>query len=472
MFQKESLIKRYCFLLIDIFSILTAILLANVIRFRRIELAQFDYLYAKVMVVAVVACYLADRSFHLDKHIFDRGYYQEFIAIVKSAAGISVFVMAFLFFSQEAINFSRLMMIYAVPIYILLDYILHLTAKPVIAKYYRKSRSYKRILLLTSSEKLHEILDIFRKTNNWYFQIAYLVLVDADKKGEEIQGIPVIANMEDMLETVKTMAVDGVFINTSYQSHALFDVRKVLHDFQSMGVTVHVNIDALELDVTDKKIENLGFFKVVSYASKIYEPGQLVIKRMMDVVGGLIGALITVLAGVIVVPAIKLDSPGPAIYTQYRVGRNGRHFKMYKFRSMYTDADARKADLEAENEMQGAMFKIKNDPRITKVGRFIRKYSIDELPQFFNVLKGDMSLVGTRPPTVEEVEHYRVEQKRRLSVTPGMTGLWQTSGRSEIYDFNQIVKLDLEYIDHWSIGLDIKLLLKTIVVCLKGRGAE
>jgi lipopolysaccharide/colanic/teichoic acid biosynthesis glycosyltransferase len=192
----------------------------------------------------------------------------------------------------------------------------------------------------------------------------------------------------------------------------------------------------------------------------------------MDILGAVVGLLITGIVSIIVVPAIKLDSPGPAIYAQMRVGKNGRHFKMYKFRSMYLDADARKAELMAHNEMQGAMFKMENDPRITKVGKFIRKYSIDELPQFYNVLKGDMSLVGTRPPTVDEVEKYRVEQKRRLSVTPGMTGLWQVSGRSDIYDFDEIVKLDLNYIDQWSVQLDIKLIFKTIAVCFKGSGAK
>ncbi len=472
MFQKESLIKRYLFLLLDMICIIIAILLANLFRFRRIDLTEFDYLYVKVAVVAMVACFMGVRAFHLDKHVFDRGWYQEFLAITKAAICIGILVMAFLYFSQEAINFSRLLMIYMIPTYIILDYIAHVVAKPIVAKYYRGSHSYKQIMLITSSDKVDEILHIFESTNNWYFRIAYLVFVDRDRKGDVVNGIPVIANLGDALEVTKTLPLDGVFINTSYQSHAIFDVRKVLHDFQSMGVTVHVNIDALELDVTDKRIENLGFFKVVSYASKIYEPGQLVLKKIMDLVGGLVGALITILVGIFVVPAIKLDSPGPAIYTQYRVGRNGRHFKMYKFRSMYIDADARKAELEAQNEMQGAMFKMKDDPRITKVGKFIRKYSIDELPQFFNVLKGDMSLVGTRPPTVEEVEKYKVEQKRRLSVTPGMTGLWQTSGRSDIYDFDQIVKLDLDYIDHWSIGLDIKLLIKTIIVCFKGKGAE
>lgn len=327
-------------------------------------------------------------------------------------------------------------------------------------------------MLITSSDKVNDILEKFQRTNNWYFEIIGITIVDQDMAGAEIQGIPVIANMGNMLEKAKNIALDGVFINVSYKSHALFDVRQTLHDFQQMGIIVHVNIDALELDVTDKVIENLGFFKVVSYASKLYEPGQLVLKRCMDIVGGMVGAILTLIIGFFVAIAIKLDSPGPVIFSQNRVGKNGRHFKMYKFRSMYIDAEERKKDLLQQNEMQGAMFKMTNDPRITKVGKFIRKYSIDELPQFFNVLKGDMSLVGTRPPTVEEVQKYKTEQKRRLSVTPGMTGLWQTSGRSEIYDFDEIVKLDLEYIDKWSIGMDIKLLVKTIVVCVKGDGAK
>ena len=139
---------------------------------------------------------------------------------------------------------------------------------------------------------------------------------------------------------------------------------------------------------------------------------------------------------------------------------------------MYKDADKRKAELMAQNEMQGAMFKMENDPRITKVGKFIRKTSLDEFPQFFNVLKGDMSLVGTRPPTVDEVEFYQTEQKRRLSVVPGITGLWQTSGRSDITDFDEVVKLDLQYIDNWSIGLDIKLLFKTVFQVFLGKGAK
>ena len=151
---------------------------------------------------------------------------------------------------------------------------------------------------------------------------------------------------------------------------------------------------------------------------------------------------------------------------------NGRIFKFYKFRSMYQDAEERKKELMAQNEMNGLMFKMENDPRVTRVGKFIRKTSLDELPQFWNVLRGEMSLVGTRPPTVEEYMQYTPYQKRRISFKPGITGLWQVSGRSDIKDFDEVVKLDLEYIDNWSIWLDIKLIIQTVLVVLRRKGAR
>lgn len=472
MFYKESLIKRYVFMGIDIVALTLALFLSNLIRFGAIDLFQYDKLYIHVYVIAIAACMIGNITFRLDSHIFDRGYYQEFLAVAKSCVCIGVVVLAYLFMSQEGIHYSRAQLTYFFVIYFVMAYVGHQLLKPTIATYYKKSRSCRQIMLITSSDRVEEILEKFALRNNWYFDLSYICIIDQDMQGKEVQGIPVVANMENMLEVSKELVLDAVFINVPPYVHTFFDTQKCLHDFQSLGVIVHVNIDALELDVSDKVIDNLGYFKVVSYASRLRDPGQLIIKRLMDIVGALVGCVITILIGIIVAPAIYIESPGKVIYSQMRVGKNGRHFKMYKFRSMYPDADKRKAELMAQNEMQGAMFKMKDDPRITKVGKFIRKYSIDELPQFFNVLKGDMSLVGTRPPTVDEVERYKVQQKRRLSVTPGMTGLWQTSGRNDIYDFDQIVKLDLEYIDQWSIGLDIKLLLKTIVVCIKGSGAE
>lgn len=472
MFYKESLIKRYVFMGIDIVALTLALVLSNLIRFGAIDLFDYDKLYIHVYVIAVAACVIGNISFRLDRHIFDRGYYQEFIAVVKSCVCIGVVVLTYLFMSQEGIHYSRAQLMYFFAIYFVFSYVGHQLLKPVIAGYYKRSRSCRKIMLITSSDKVEEILEKFALRNNWYFDLSYICIIDQDMQRKEIQGIPVVANVENMLEISKELVLDAVFINVPPYVHTFFDIQKCLHDFQSLGVIVHVNIDALELDVSDKVIDNLGFFKVVSYASRLRDPGQLVLKRLMDIAGALVGCVITILVGIIVAPAIYIESPGKVIYSQMRVGKNGRHFKMYKFRSMYPDADKRKAELMAQNEMKGAMFKIKDDPRITKVGKFIRKYSIDELPQFFNVLKGDMSLVGTRPPTIDEVEKYRVEQKRRLSVTPGMTGLWQTSGRNEVYDFDEIVKLDLKYIDTWSVALDVKLLLKTIVVCVKGSGAE
>ena len=195
------------------------------------------------------------------------------------------------------------------------------------------------------------------------------------------------------------------------------------------------------------------------------------VKRAIDIVGSLVGLIITAVVTPFVALAIRIESPGPIFFAQERVGRNGRRFKIYKFRSMYIDAEERKKELMEKNQMSGLMFKMDDDPRITKVGKFIRKTSIDELPQFYNILIGQMSLVGTRPPTVDEFNQYNLYYKRRLSMTPGLTGMWQVSGRSSITDFDEVVKLDLEYIDNWSVGLDIKILFMTVVTVLFRRGA-
>ena len=194
-------------------------------------------------------------------------------------------------------------------------------------------------------------------------------------------------------------------------------------------------------------------------------------RRTQDII--LSSVALVVLSPVMLATAIAIvvDDPsaGP-VFSQERIGRNGKPFKFYKFRSMCPNAEAKLDDLLDQNEMDGPVFKIKDDPRITRVGKFIRKTSIDELPQFYNVLKGDMSLVGTRPPTVDEFRQYESHQKRRLSAKPGITGLWQVSGRNEIKDFEDVVKLDVQYIDNWSIGLDIKIILKTIKVVFEKGG--
>ncbi|MBN1758889.1 MAG: sugar transferase [Chitinispirillaceae bacterium] len=194
------------------------------------------------------------------------------------------------------------------------------------------------------------------------------------------------------------------------------------------------------------------------------DPDQVIFKRIFDILGGLVGLAILIALYPFLAVAIKLTSRGPILFRQVRVGKNGKRFVIYKFRSMFMNAEERKKELMVKNELKGAVFKMKNDPRVTLIGRFMRKFSLDEFPQMVNVLKGEMSLVGTRPPTPDEVANYQKWHHRRISIRPGLTGLWQVSGRNRITTFDDIVKLDLTYIDNWSIWLDLKIILKTFIV--------
>src|SRR5690606_560471 len=195
----------------------------------------------------------------------------------------------------------------------------------------------------------------------------------------------------------------------------------------------------------------------------------LLLKRTMDIVGASFAIVLLSPLFALIALLIKLDSPGPVLFRQKRIGKNGVPFQMYKFRSMVHDAEAQKKKLKKLNEMDGPVFKIRRDPRVTRVGAFLRKYSLDELPQLFNVLAGQMSAIGPRPPLPEEVERYSDHHWRRLDVRPGMTGLWQVSGRSNL-SFEEWTDLDIQYIERWSIGLELRILIRTIPVVLKGKG--
>ena len=263
--------------------------------------------------------------------------------------------------------------------------------------------------------------------------------------------------------------MDEVFINLPSED---YDIGEFISRFETMGIDVTVNLNAFNKNLgRNKQIHEMGGLNVVTFSTNFYKASHVIAKRVIDVIGSLVGLLICGLVSIILVPIIRKDG-GPAIFSQTRIGKNGRHFTFYKFRSMRTDAEEIKQQLMDQNTMKGGMFKMDDDPRVTKIGKFIRKTSLDELPQFWNVLIGDMSLVGTRPPTVDEYEKYTPEQKRRLSFKPGITGLWQISGRSEITNFDDVVKLDVAYIDDWTIWKDFEILLKTVKVVLMRDGAK
>lgn len=280
----------------------------------------------------------------------------------------------------------------------------------------------------------------------------------------------VLGTIDDLVDILKKNVVDEVVFNipTEYMP----EIEDFVFECENMGISVRMVIQLSKMTVSKTEVEMLGNIPMISFHTVNFSPFQSFLKRSLDICGAVIGLIITAIAFIFIAPAIKLDSEGPILFGQYRIGRNGRKFKFYKFRSMYKDAEERKKALMSKNEMQGYMFKMTDDPRITKVGNFLRKTSLDELPQFWNILKGDMSLVGTRPPTMDEVVKYDTHHWKRLSIKPGLTGMWQVSGRSDITDFDEVVRLDVEYIDKWSIWLDIRIIFQTVLVVFKREGSK
>ena len=333
-------------------------------------------------------------------------------------------------------------------------------------RFYYSLKGSHKILLITANSRLDKVLDRLLSSNDSGGEVVAVTVLDRpDFQHPFVQVVP----KEDLLAYATYEVVDEVFLNLPSEE---YEIGEYVSQFETMGIDVTVNLNAFDLNFAgNKRIREVAGLNVVTFSTNFYKPSHVTAKRVIDICGSLVGLVICGLVAIVLVPLIHKDG-GPAIFAQKRVGKNGRYFKFYKFRSMYVDAEERKKELMDQNTMTGGMFKMDNDPRITPIGRFIRKTSLDELPQFFNVLKGDMSLVGTRPPTVDEYEQYTPEQKRRLSFKPGITGLWQVSGRSEITDFDEVVRLDVSYIDDWTIWSDIKILLKTIKVVFKRDGAK
>lgn len=369
--------------------------------------------------------------------------------------------------------------------FILLTLFWYFVPRKMIRNFSRSSAA-SYVAIITTRERAETAVEHIKK--DWARRLVGIGIADQSfdiRDDDQVEGIPVRADADHLFKWVQTQAIDEAFV---YLDQSRMDLAiPAVHEMIRMGIRVHIDLPEVEsLNQKLKVIEKDGYaptihkdLKLTSEDDSILTLNQptmrirsVILKRTLDIIGGLVGLAITGILFVIVGIAIKIDSPGPVIFAQERIGKNGRHFKMYKFRSMYQDAEARKKDLMAKNEMNGLMFKMKDDPRITRVGKFIRKTSLDEFPQFWNVLKGDMSLVGTRPPTVGEFRQYNSYHKRRLAMKPGITGMWQVSGRSDITDFEEVVRLDCEYIDHWSMRLDIKIILETIGQVFRPRGAK
>ncbi len=440
-------------------------------------------------------------GFHRSINIQSRNRSREISSLfINTTLTYALFSVAIVLLKNPIVE-SRYMLLSGYIFFVLLSMIGRYFLKRYLTGFFTKSKIASYVGIITTSDRAEDFVKSIDA--DWSLNIRGVVLLDNFVSGnafrfnpyEEVYGIsspfvpatkltsfpeavldhPVVAVDESFLDWVRSSPLDDVFINLPYSDDS--EIQQLIEELEDMGITVHVNIPMLDDILEASKFNNINCkiqygSPMATFEASTKSSVLLSLKRVSDIILGLIGCVLSLPIILVTAIPLKLESKGPLFFKQQRVGKNGRLFYIYKLRSMYEDAEKRKQELMEKNQMDGFMFKMENDPRITKVGRVIRKLSIDELPQFFNVLKGDMSLIGTRPPTVDEFNQYESRHKRRLSMRPGITGLWQVSGRSEVNDFEEVVKLDCKYIDNWSIALDISIFFKTIIVVLTRKGAE
>ena len=468
--------KHLDFIILDVLCLQISFIAAYMIR-HGFTMPYGNILYRSMAAFLVFADLAALLFLETMKDVLKRGYYREVQASAKHVCIVTLLEISYLFSIQAGEEYSRSVLFLSALIYLLLTYFIRIVWKTVIRRK-RPNRDRASLLLLTVSDKAELAIRKLKDQNYRNVEITGIVTADRDMTGETVGGIPVVASREKVLDYVCREWVDEViFVYAEEYEH----VKALTEQLLNMGITVHVALeDLLEMSERMKLVETMGRYTVLTGCIGCMTDRAAFVKRAADIIGGIIGCVLTAILFLFLAPVIYIQSPGSVFFSQTRVGRNGRRFKMYKFRSMYPDAEDKKSDLMSENQFRdGKMFLVEWDPRIIGskempggvkkkgIGNIMRDFCLDEFPQFYNVLKGDMSLVGTRPPTEDEYEKYEYMHRARLSVKPGMTGLWQIKGRRKTNDFDEVVKMDMEYINTWSFGLDIKILLQTIFTVAK-----
>jgi len=476
----QGWIKHIDFILLDIICLQVAFVLAFVTRHGLHNPYEAGF-YRSMAVVYTLFDFVVLITNSTMKNVLKRGCYKELVQTLKHVGLVSLFVVLYLFALQLGDVYSRITFFILSVYYALITYIVRLIWKHRLLR--RKSVNLSKALyFITNEENAQRVISAFQKDYVGNYSLQGICVVDGAVLGSEILGVPVTSTKDTVLQFLRDKWVDEVYISLPGNDS---NTEKFISAIAEMGIVVH--IEMAEIDTKEwmhQIIQKVGDSTVRTVSMTMATPQQLAVKRILDIIGGIVGCILTGLLTVVIGPMIFINSPGPIFFKQTRVGKNGKKFKMYKFRSMYLDAEARKAELAKENRVEGGMmFKLDFDPRIIGskrlpdgtakkgIGNFIRDWSIDEFPQFFNVLKGDLSLCGTRPPTVDEWEKYELHHRARLAIKPGVTGLWQVSGRSNITDFEQVVELDKKYIREWNLELDFRILLQTVKVVLRKEGS-
>lgn len=495
-FWSEFIVDFICLFL----SNLASFVFFNLILKRISEQTTSNWISFYLMLA--ISFILISTVFHSSINLKKRSRMSESISLLQNATLTYLVFTALTVLAKNPVAQSLSLVVTPFVLFIITSAISRFFLKRWLTGFYTDSKVASMVGVLTTIDRSEEFIEKLKE--DWSVKVRGVALLDnfcttgsfcydnTLKYGEEngkavatkkkiqfpysvCDDVPVIATDNRFLDWIRSAALDEVYINLPFAD--VSDISEIVNELESMGVIVHINLPTFEKILEENNAshfncEYIAGTPMATISAVNHSQSQMVIKRIFDIAGALFGILVSFPIILITAIPLLIESPGPLFFKQKRVGKNGRIFDMYKLRSMYVDAEKRKAELMNQNKMDGLMFKMDNDPRITKVGRIIRKLSIDELPQFYNVLKGDMSIIGTRPPTVNEFDQYKNHHKRRLSMRPGITGMWQVSGRSNIQNFEEIVKLDCEYIDNWSMWLDIKILLKTVLVVLKHEGAE
>ena len=430
-------------------------------------IAPWKALFGQWRLILFIAAVHFVLSIIIDNYngVLQRGYAKEFFALFKLMALLFVVLVVAIYYLGFFQEMPRRILFFYFLIAGPLTYIARILHKFRLRRYYKDVKNSRQIVVIATEQSAQKLVEALTRSAIRNYHFFGLAVMDRPMVGEKIGEVTVDADSDSLISYLRDKVVDEAFIDLPDDSKQAMALSTELLD---MGIEVHLYLEEPYKELPNRRISNVFGCNVLSSTIVAISFRKSLIKRLLDIIGSLFGCLATLILMIIFGPMIWIASPGPIFFKQDRVGKNGRIFKLYKFRSMYMDAEERKKELMKENELgSDLMFKIKDDPRIIKgIGHFIRKTSIDEFPQFFNVLKGDMALVGTRPPTVDEYNRYSPHHKKRLSMRPGITGLWQTSGRSKITDFEEVVRLDAEYIENSSITLDIKILLKTALQIL------
>ena len=465
---------KYLLVLADALLIIIGFAVAYFIRYRLqwfravdpvnvVDFSQYlAYLLAYVAIL-LLSFYLSD----VYPYKPGRSWIEELYAIgTATTAGTVVLISLNLFFSPLLL--SRLIFLYAALLVTLLMGIGRLAIQLGRGHLRDYGVGVDRMMLIGAGDVGRMVMRTVAARPDYGYQLIGFLDDNPNKSSTDIGPFKALGSIDNFEHALDTVEVDTVIICLPWQSHRR--IQSLWRICEQRKVRVQVVPDLFQLTKNQMEVEDLNGIPLISTRQVSIQGWNLVIKRGFDVILALALAIVGAPVLLLIALAIRLDSKGPILYAQERVGRDGNLFKCFKFRSMVVGADEMRSELSTMNEASGPLFKVRNDPRRTGVGRFLRRYSLDELPQLLNVLRGDMSLVGPRPNLPEEVGQYLEWHKRRLTVSPGITGLWQVSGRSDL-TFDEMVLLDIYYVENWNLLVDMGILLRSIPAIIRARGA-